>query len=150
MHLKYLLEESRNAAPSKLDPSTVASKKEAPTKSEFLKLASRTTVCWKATPFRLELEKSERSKFTPRVMVMVPPLWRVDAPPVVILEFESTSAPPEAACAGTIEVASSCNANNAERGTWSGKPLLFLRASTSVLSNASWLGLRASLSLLVW
>lgn len=84
---------------SKLLPSKVASKKLAPTKFELRKSVSLTMLCWNATPFKLRLLKSLLSRFTPRVMEMVRPLWRVDAPPVVIFELEKELAPWSAAWA---------------------------------------------------
>mmetsp|Transcript_31772 Transcript_31772/g.63025 ORF Transcript_31772/g.63025 Transcript_31772/m.63025 type:complete len:206 (-) Transcript_31772:8-625(-) len=71
----------------------VASKKDAPKRLLFLKLASLTIDCWNATPFRSWLEKSDLSRLTPRVMAIVLPLWRVLAPPVVILAFSTALAP---------------------------------------------------------
>merc|ERR1719253_341671 len=81
------------SAPSKLLPSTVASKNDDPTRFDPLKLEFLTMDCWKATPFRFWLAKSELSRLTPRVMAMVRPDWSVDAPPVVILALALLVAP---------------------------------------------------------
>lgn len=71
----------------------VASKKLAPTKLAPRKSESRTILCWNATPLRFCPLKLELSRLTPRVMAMVRPDWRVDAPPVVILLLAARLAP---------------------------------------------------------
>ena len=67
-------EEGNSPAPSKFDPSTVASKKLAPTRFASLKSVSLTMLCWNATPRRFLPLKSELSRLTPRVIAIV--LWR--------------------------------------------------------------------------
>ena len=47
-----------------------ASKNEAEKRLAPSKLAERTTLCWKATPFRFSPRQSELSRLTPRVIVI--------------------------------------------------------------------------------
>ena len=74
----------------KSDPDKSASKKEAVKRFAFLKLAPRTTLCWKATPLRFSPSHCVLSRLTPRVIVIRRPLCSVEAPPPWILTARVT------------------------------------------------------------